>query len=87
MNANHFSVSRMRLNPSGYSEKSGSDLDFLGGDATLRTITHQDLSGKGTGHLCIKGPSRKSADVVTVWIILFGGDVPQFVTAFPGEMT
>jgi len=24
---------------------------------------------------------------VTVWIVLFGGDVPQFVTAFPGEMT
>ena len=25
--------------------------------------------------------------VLPVWIILFGGDVPQFVTAFPGEMT
>lgn len=35
----------------------------------------------------LKGPSGKSADVVTVWIILFGGDVPHFVTAFPGEMT
>jgi hypothetical protein len=35
----------------------------------------------------LKGPSGKSADVVTVWIILFGGDVPQFVTAFPGETT
>ena len=35
----------------------------------------------------LKGPSGKSAEVLTVWIILFGGDVPQFVTAFPGEMT
>jgi len=35
----------------------------------------------------LKGPSGKSAEVLTVWIVLFGGDVPQFVTAFPGEMT
>jgi hypothetical protein len=35
----------------------------------------------------LKGPSGKSAEVLTVWIILFGGDVPQFVTAFPGEIT
>jgi len=35
----------------------------------------------------LKGPSGKSAEVLTVWIILYGGDVPQFVTAFPGEMT
>jgi hypothetical protein len=33
------------------------------------------------------GPSGRSAGVLTVWIILFRGDVPQFVTAFPGEMT
>ena len=35
----------------------------------------------------LRGPSGKSAGVLTVWIVLFGGDVPQFVTAFPGEMT
>jgi hypothetical protein len=35
----------------------------------------------------LSGPSGKSAEVLTVWIILVGGDVPQFVTAFPGEMT
>lgn len=33
----------------------------------------------------LKGPSGRSADVLTVWIILFGGDEPQFVTAFPGR--
>ena len=35
----------------------------------------------------LKGPSGTSAKVLTVWIVLFGGDVPQFVTAFPGETT
>ena len=38
-------------------------------------------------HGTLKGPSGKSAEVLIVWIVLFGGDVPQFVTAFPGEMT
>jgi uncharacterized protein DUF6883 len=33
----------------------------------------------------LKGPSGKSAEVLTVWIILFGGGTPQFVTAFPEE--
>jgi hypothetical protein len=35
----------------------------------------------------LNGPSGRSAGVLTVWIILSGGDVPQFVTALPGEMT
>ncbi len=30
------------------------------------------------------GPSGKDAEVVAVWIILSGEDVPRFVTAFPG---
>ena len=33
----------------------------------------------------LKGPSGRSVGVLTVWIIRFGGDVPQFVTAFPEE--
>jgi len=33
----------------------------------------------------IIGPSGKKADVVTVWIVLTGEDIPRFVTAFPGE--
>ena len=32
----------------------------------------------------IQGPSGRSAEVVTVWVILVGDDVPRFVTAFPG---
>ena len=35
----------------------------------------------------LNGPTGRSAGVLTVWIILFGGDVPQFVTALPGEVT
>ena len=33
----------------------------------------------------LNGPAGKSARVLTVWIVGFGSDVPQFVTAFPGE--
>ena len=33
----------------------------------------------------LNGPSGNSARVLTVWIVRLGSDVPQFVTAFPGE--
>ena len=33
----------------------------------------------------LKGPSGRSARVLTVWIIRYGSDAPQFVTAFPEE--
>lgn len=32
----------------------------------------------------IRGPSGRSAEIVTVWIVLAGEDSPRFVTAFPG---
>ena len=32
----------------------------------------------------IRGPSGRGAEVVTVWVILAGDDVPRLVTAFPG---
>jgi hypothetical protein len=32
----------------------------------------------------LHGPSGRRAEVVTVWVILVGEDVPRFVTAFPG---
>jgi hypothetical protein len=34
----------------------------------------------------LDGPNGKSAAVLTVWIVRSGDDVPQFVTAFPGEI-
>jgi hypothetical protein len=32
----------------------------------------------------LDGPSGRKADVVTVWVILPGEDIPRFVTAYPG---
>jgi len=57
----------------------------ISGDAALGKYCPygQKYEIRGT----LRGPSGKSAEVLTVWIVLFGGDVPQFVTAFPGEMT
>lgn len=31
------------------------------------------------------GPAGRTAEVVTVWILLRGEDTPRFVTAYPGE--
>lgn len=31
----------------------------------------------------LDGPVGRGADVVTVWVVLVGEDVPRFVTAFP----
>ena len=31
----------------------------------------------------LAGPNGRSADIVTVWIILVDSDVPRFVTAYP----
>jgi hypothetical protein len=33
----------------------------------------------------LNGPSGGSANVLTVWIVRFESDIPEFVTAFPGE--
>lgn len=30
------------------------------------------------------GPSGRAGEVVSVWVIRTGGDVPRFVTAYPG---
>jgi len=32
----------------------------------------------------LKGPSGRQAEVVTIWIVLNGEDVPRLVTAYPG---
>jgi hypothetical protein len=57
----------------------------VSGDAELGKASPygQKYEIRGT----LSGPSGRSAGVLTVWIILFGDDVPQFVTAFPEEMT
>jgi hypothetical protein len=35
------------------------------------------------GKIC--GPSGQRAEIVTVWIVLKGKDVPRFITSYPGE--
>jgi hypothetical protein len=32
----------------------------------------------------LQGPFGRRAEVVTVWVILVGENIPRFVTAFPG---
>jgi hypothetical protein len=32
----------------------------------------------------LEGPSGRRAEVVTVWVVLIGDNVPRFVTAYPG---
>ena len=36
-------------------------------------------------HATLIGPSGRSADVVSAWIVRFGEDSPRFVTAYPEE--
>jgi len=57
----------------------------IAGEATLceQTKYGQKYQVRGT----LKGPSGRSASVMTVWIARWGEDVPRFVTAFPGERT
>lgn len=33
----------------------------------------------------IKGPSGKTKDVISIWIILVDEKTPRFVTAYPGD--
>lgn len=33
----------------------------------------------------ITGPQNRSTELVTVWIVLSGEEVPRFVTAYPGD--
>lgn len=54
----------------------------LGRDALLRQKNRYgekyEIRGK------IKGPAGKTAEVVSVWIILVDEDFPRFITAYPG---
>lgn len=52
-------------------------------EATLGDQTNygQKYEVRGT----LKGPSGRSASIVTAWMVRLGEDVPRFVTAFPGD--
>lgn len=72
----------------GYSEKRWEALAAaLGRHAVNGTVTNEERSPYGRkfevrGKLL--GPSGRSAEVVSIWILLGGADAPRFVTAFPG---
>jgi len=51
-------------------------------DAVLGRET--SYGGKYEIHGRTRGPSGKTREVVSVWIILVDEDVPRFVTAYPG---
>jgi hypothetical protein len=55
---------------------------YAGLDAQLGAATR--FGQKYQVHGTIKGPSGRTAAVVTVWIVLNGEDFPRFVTAYPG---
>ena len=59
----------------------------VSGDAELGKNSPYPYCQKYEIRGTLRCASGRSAKVLTVWIILFGGDAPQFVTAFPGEMT
>lgn len=44
-----------------------------------------DQGQKYTIRAILNGPTGQSAFVVSVWFIPAGGDVPRFVTAYPGD--
>lgn len=44
-----------------------------------------DYGEKYTVLARIKTPSGVSRDIITVWIVLSGEDVPRFITAYPRE--
>ncbi|MBN2320485.1 MAG: hypothetical protein JXR49_15510 [Acidobacteria bacterium] len=46
---------------------------------------HNDYGEKYTVSASIKTPSGVFHDIITVWIVLSGEDVPRFITAYPGE--
>jgi hypothetical protein len=56
---------------------------LLEDDAETMNITEYGIKYSISGS--ITGPNGRSANVVSVWIILTGEDVPRFVTAYPEE--
>ncbi len=72
----------------GYSQSESNQLE-----ADIRKILLNDAEKKedtpyGKKYIIrgdITGLSKRTAEIVTVWIILNGEDFPRFVTAYPGS--
>ena len=56
---------------------------LLSGDPQFREKTEfgQKYEVRGV----ITGPQNRSVELVTVWIVLSGEEVPRFITAYPGD--
>ena len=62
-------------------------------DRDIRSLVSGDAEESETNefgtkylvHGALHGPNGNSADIVTVWIILAGEDIPRFVTAYPED--
>jgi hypothetical protein len=46
---------------------------------------HNEYGQKYEVRGTIEGPTRRSATLVAVWIVLHGEEVRRFVTAYPGN--
>ena len=72
----------------GYTNENWQDLE-----AEIRSLLAQEASMEGQTEYgqkyevrgAITGPSNRTANLVTAWIILNGEDTPRFITAHPGE--
>ncbi len=56
---------------------------LLSGEAEEIEITEYGTKYRILG--AVTGPKGRSANIVTLWIILTGEDVPRFVTAYPED--
>ena len=60
------------------------DLRSLANQQEAEPSGRNDYGQKYIVQGMLKGPSGRTSEVVTVWIVLFGEVAPRFVTAFPG---
>ena len=72
----------------GYSSKNWMDLEVTiqaildnSAEKKIKTEYGQEYEVRGK----ITGPSNKTAEIITAWIILDGEDFPKFITAYPGD--
>ena len=70
---------------------SAEDWTRLEADLRSQHLTKETLAEERTAHgqkytirATLRGPSGRTADVVSVWFIRRGENFPRFVTAYPG---
>lgn len=65
-------------------ERLEADIRDLIAAAEARPSEKTEYGAKFEVQGTITGPNGRSAEVLTVWIILTGEDVPRFITAYSG---